>query len=143
MSFNFMILVSFSVLVLIYSSQVFGLKCYSCSSNSGDRFCHEDSFDASKVKQIDCPPGADVCIRAIQKEEDNKAGAIFRACGSSERTKNKEILMLGYYPPYNKCVIQKIGPESPLFNSSIFEICATTTELGNGKGEFMFPKNDE
>lgn len=104
------------VLVLLSSlgEEVTALRCFSCSSNAGDRYCHEDSFNPKITYTVDCPATADVCVRAIQiangnpDEKTSNAGAVFRSCGSTNQTDPMEELILGYYPPKNKCIVYKV-----------------------------------
>lgn len=129
---------------LINQKLIDGLRCYSCGTNSGDRYCHEDTFNSNITYTVDCPANADVCVRAIQISNGNmdektaNAGAVFRACGSTNSSDPVEELILGYYPQKNKCIVHRVGTESSLFNNSVFEICSTTRDLGNGKGDMKF-----
>ncbi|RNA27129.1 hypothetical protein BpHYR1_027781 [Brachionus plicatilis] len=131
------------VLTLNFIAQSKSLDCYSCSSTAGDRNCHEDSFNASTVKVITCPEGADVCVRAIEVYDKNgkPGGAIFRSCGSSIKASKGERLSLDLYPPYNDCTQPSPIPvESILFSGSYFKVCGVAKDLGNGKGEYDFSK---
>lgn len=130
--------------LLLTASTSLALQCFSCSSNAGDRYCHEDSFNPKITYTVTCPSTADVCVRAIQisngngDEKTSNAGAVFRSCGSTNQTDPMEELILGYYPPKNRCIVYKVGHESALFNNSVFEICATTRDMGNGSGDMKF-----
>lgn len=130
-------------LSLAYVAKIKSLECYSCSSTAGDRNCHEDSFNATTVKVITCPEGADVCVRAIEvfDKSGKPGGAIFRACGSSIKATKGERLSLDIYPPFNDCTQPSPIPiESKLFSGSFFKICGVAKDLGNGKGEYDFSK---
>lgn len=129
------------ILLSLCSWQVSSLKCFSCSTAEG-HLCEENEFDPINVRRIECPPTADVCIRAIQLNNGTH-GAVFRACGSSDTSKNKEILLLGYYPPYNECVVRKIGAESQIFNGYEFQICACSNNLSNGPGPMKCQQKKE
>ena len=116
------------------------------------RYCTEDNFDKNFVSVVECPSTADVCIRAIQinnggengDEENtnnsNMAGSVFRACGTSEKARAREILSLGFYPVKDSCIVRKIGGQSVDFNNSVFQICACASELSNGRGEMKCEK---
>ena len=58
--------------VLLYLNSltsVYSLKCFTCSTKSGDTYCGEDTFDGSKIPTITCPADADVCVRIRQSND--------------------------------------------------------------------------
>jgi hypothetical protein len=142
MKFKFSFLSVFINLIILTSNIdiLNGLKCYSCSTSAGDRFCTEDHFDSEHLTVVECPSTADVCVRAIQLNNGNSdskissAGSVFRACGTSTASTSREILSLGYYPIKNSCVVRRIGAESANFNNSVFQICSCEGDISNGSG---------
>ena len=55
--------------VLLHLNNVNSLKCYTCSTKSGDTYCGEDTFDGTKLPTITCPADADVCVRIKQSKD--------------------------------------------------------------------------
>jgi hypothetical protein len=134
---NYLILTIFIVLVS-QINQINSLICYSCSTEAGDANCSEDGFNANLTATVECPPNADVCVRAIQMSNanpnaNNVGTVVFRSCGSSSQSKAPEMTNLGYAPNYNMCLVHKIS--SSFFAGSTFEICSCSRDLGNSKGE--------
>lgn len=139
-----MFLILFLISSLLFS-QTASLKCYSCSTLVGDRYCTEDNFDPEHVSVLDCPADSDICLRAIQLSDGSRegraamllptAGSMFRACGTSELAQRRELTSLGVYPIKNSCVVKRIGDNVPYFNNSVFQICSCSGDLSNGRGE--------
>ena len=141
-----LLLLNFTLIILIFINSadlVSSLKCYSCSTRAGDRYCTEDYFDSEHLTVVTCPDSADVCIRAIQINNGNQdqhtsnAGSVFRACGTSETARDRELLSIGYYPIKNSCIVKKVGNDVVSFNNSVFQICACEGDLSNGRGEMQ------
>lgn len=122
-------LLCITLLFILNLTRVKCLKCYTCSTKSGDTFCGEDTFDGSKLPTITCPPDADVCVR-IRQEKD---GSIFRSCGTSSAAKLPEKTHFGFYPLKDRCNKYKSVKEAPFPNVE-FEICSCSQDLSNNKG---------
>lgn len=119
----------FSIITVLNTKSSVALKCYSCSTKSGDTFCGEDVFNDKNVKVIQCPPDADVCVRLKQTD-----GSIFRSCGTSQSAMNPEKINFGYVPLKNTCINYNSIQES-VFPDVEFEMCSCSTDLSNGKGD--------
>ena len=136
MKISYIFTLSFIVIICLVS-HTNGLKCYSCSTEAGDPNCSEDGFNQN-LAYVECPPGSDVCVRAIQMStsnpNNNVGTVVFRSCGTSVKAEKPEITNLGYVPLYNDCIIHKIGKDS-IFAGSTFQICSCSKDLGNSKGE--------
>merc|ERR1712127_306907 len=106
LKFNFMI--KLCILINMMFLSTYALKCYSCSTKNGDTYCAEDVFDGKKVKLMECPNDADVCVRLRQ----TKDGSIFRSCGTSQSAMNPEKTNFGYVPIKNTCITYNSIKES-------------------------------
>lgn len=135
------------------------LTCFSCSTEAGDSFCTEDSFN-NKLPSVVCPVESDVCVRAIQLNGDQVdngnsksptssslsssslrapraavGSTVFRSCGSSVRSRKPEITNLGFSPLYNECIVYKVVEKNNIYQNSTFQICSCSFDLGNSNGE--------
>ena len=152
MNFSVRFLMALAVLFLAQSSGhrhfVSSLVCYSCSTEAGDSFCSEDSFN-NKLSRVLCPIESDVCVRAIQLNAGNDkvtslgsrvpraavGSTVFRSCGSSVSSGKPEITNLGFSPLYNECIVYKVVEKNNIYQNSTFQICSCSFDLGNSNGE--------
>jgi hypothetical protein len=108
------------------------LKCYSCSTLAGDRYCTEDSFDGQRLSIITCPLDNDICVRLIQRNHKNIPSAVMRSCGKSNTKLSEDISDHGFFASSGTCLTYRGSSRNSLSNSTV-TLCSCSKDLGNGK----------
>lgn len=120
------------ILIIQLIKYSLSLKCYSCSTLAGDRYCTEDSFNGQRLTVITCPLDNDICVRLIQRNDKNMPSAVIRSCGKSNTKLPVEVSDYGFFASSGTCLTYRGSSKNSLSNSTV-TLCSCSKDLGNGK----------